>query len=202
MPPQLQTASVEQDSPSKIPLLLPGDISPTVMREYEYACLGYFDTKDVAPDKQVWKVLAGLRDTCIQDWVSLNCERLLRLTFPAFMTEFKELYLPKDWEEITCIELLQMNQGNKLFWDWAIQVQTKNSILIDTDSYLDKDQLRNCMEAGMNPKVALRVRLEKAGDKTKKLEAWIDDIRRIDDLICAENANFESIAKAMREHPR
>jgi hypothetical protein len=23
------------------------------MHEYEYACLGYFDTKDVAPEKQV-----------------------------------------------------------------------------------------------------------------------------------------------------
>jgi hypothetical protein len=59
------------------------------------------------------------------------------------MTEFKKLYLPKDWEEITRIELLQMNQGNNIFWNFAIQVQTKNSILIDTPSYLNKDQLRN-----------------------------------------------------------
>jgi hypothetical protein len=112
------------------------------MREYEYACLGYFDTKDVGPEKQVQKILAGLRDTRVQDWVSINCECLLGLSFAAFMTEFKLLYLPKDWEEITCIELLQMTQDNDVFWDFAIQVQAKNSILIDTDSYLDKDQLR------------------------------------------------------------
>jgi hypothetical protein len=61
--------------------------------------------------------------------------------FPAFMTEFKKLYLPKDWEEITCIELLQMNQGSDIFRNFAIQVQMKNSILINTPSYLDKDQL-------------------------------------------------------------
>jgi hypothetical protein len=98
--------------------------------------------------------------------------------FAAFMTEFKSLYLPKDWEEIMHIELLQMTQDNDVFWDLAIQVQVKNSILIDTDSYLNKDQLRNRIEAGMNPKIALRVHLEKAGNKTKTLVAWIDDIRR------------------------
>jgi hypothetical protein len=78
----------------------------------------------------------------------------------------------------------------------------KNSILIDTDSYLDKDQLCNQIEAGMNPKVTLRICLEKAGDKSKKLEAWIDDIRRIDELIRAENANFESIVRAPCETTR
>src|SRR5882762_5257277 len=45
------------------------------------------------------------------------------LTFASFMKEFKSLYLPKDWEEITCIELLQMTQGNNMFCNFAIQVQ-------------------------------------------------------------------------------
>jgi hypothetical protein len=202
MPSQLRDASVEQDSPSKVPLLLPGDISPAVMREYEYACLGYFDTKDIGPEKQVQKILAGLRDTRIQDWVSINREHLLGLTFAAFMAEFKSLYLPKDWEEITRIELLQMNQGNENFWNFAVQVQTKNSILLDTPSYLNKDQLRNRIEAGMSSKLALRIRLEKAVDKTKALGAWLDDVKNVDELMRAENANFESIAKAARESTR
>jgi hypothetical protein len=74
MPSQSRDASVEQDSPSKVPLLLPRDISPAIMHKYEYACLGYFDTKDIVPEKQVRKILAGLWDTCVQDWVSINCE--------------------------------------------------------------------------------------------------------------------------------
>jgi glycerophosphoryl diester phosphodiesterase len=143
MPSQSKSASVDQDSPSKVPLLLLGDISPLVMCEYEHACLGYFDTKDIGAEKQVRKILAGLRDTHIQDWVSINREHLLVLTFMAFMKELKLLYLPKDWEEITRIELLQMTQANDMFWDFAVQVQAKNSILIDTPLYLDKDQLRN-----------------------------------------------------------
>ena len=193
---------MEQDSPSKVPLLLPGDISPAIMCEYEYACLGYFDTKDIVPEKQVRKILAGLWDTHVQDWVSINRERLLALMFAAFMTEFKKLYLPKDWEEITRIKLLQMNQGNDIFWNFAIQVQTKNSILIDTPSYLDKDQLRNRIEAGMNSKLALRVRLDKVGNKDNTLAEWLDNIKCVDELMRAENANFESIVKATHKSTR
>jgi len=139
------------------------------MCEYKYACLGYFDTKDIVPEKQVWKIMAGLRDTRVQDWVSINCERLLALTFAALMTEFKKLYLPKDWEEITRIKLLQMHQGNDMFWNFAIQVQTKNSIFIDTPSYLDQDQLCNQIEASMNSKLVLHVHLDKVGKKDDML---------------------------------
>jgi hypothetical protein len=46
----------------------------------------------------------------------------------------------------------------------------------------------------MNLRLALRIRLEKAGDKNKTLGAWLDDIKRVDELMRAENANFESIA--------
>jgi hypothetical protein len=70
-----------------------------------------------------------------------------------------------------------------VFWDFAVQVQAKSSILIETDSHLDKDQLYNRIEAGMNHKVGLCVCLKKADDKIKSLTTWIDDIGHIDELI-------------------
>jgi hypothetical protein len=60
-------ARVEQENPAKIPLLLQGDISPEVMREYTDACEGYFEQKEIPEDKQVRKILAGLKDSCIKD---------------------------------------------------------------------------------------------------------------------------------------
>lgn len=53
MPNPRNTASVEQDSMSKPPVLLPGDISPEVMREWEDGCVGYFEHKEIAAEKQV-----------------------------------------------------------------------------------------------------------------------------------------------------
>jgi hypothetical protein len=178
---QSRFAVVIQDSPSKVPLLQPGDITPAVMRAYEQACYGYFDTKDIVEDKQVQKVLAGLHDPCIQDWVSINRDHLLALDPAAFMTEFRAGYLPKDWEETTRIELLQMVQGTNTFWDFSVQVQTKNSILVGTPSHLTNEQLCHRMESGMNAKLALRCRLEKAGANKDNvlltLVAWLDTIK-------------------------
>jgi hypothetical protein len=155
MPVQLKFAAIEQDSPSKVPILLPGDIMPSVMCMYENACNGYFDTKDVPAEKQVCRILAGLHDIRIQDWVGVHRECLLDMIFAAFMDEFKTAYLPKDWGKITCIEL-QLNQGSDSFWDFCVQVQAKNSTLSGTKSHLDDTQLRHHVESGMSAKLALR----------------------------------------------
>jgi len=55
-------ATVKQDVLSKVPVLMPGDFSPAIMHEYEHACIGYFENKDIAEDKQVWKILSGIKD--------------------------------------------------------------------------------------------------------------------------------------------
>jgi hypothetical protein len=194
-------ATVEQDSPSKPPLLTPGDINPAVMRAFEMACLGYFENKDIQEDKQVRKILSGLQDTRLQDWISVDRDRFLALDFQEFMDEFRAAYLPEDWEETTRIELLGMTQGDATFWDFTIQVQAKNSLLRNTQSYLEKTQLRQRIESGMTPKLALRCRLEKC-NKVERFEEWLNEIKRVDDLLRAERADFEALAKATRENSR
>src|ERR1700729_3476704 len=54
----------------------------------------------------------------------------------------------------------------------------------------------------MNSRLTLRIWLKKAGDKNKTLGEWLDDIKCVDELMRAENANFELIAKAARESTR
>ena len=122
------------------------------------------------------------------------------------MVEFKAAYLPKDWEEITRIELLQLTQGNDSFWDFSVKVQTKNGLLINTTSHLNDEQLRHHMESGMNPKLALCCRLEKAGvtkdNAAPKLSTWLDDIKCVDGLIRGEQADFHEFALKAHEITR
>ena len=99
MPSSANTASVEQSSPSKVPVLHAGDITPAVMREYEDACNGYFDHKDINADKQVRMIIAGIKDPCIRDWIASERTRIQSLSFADFMTEFRTNYLHEDWEE-------------------------------------------------------------------------------------------------------
>ena len=85
------------------------------MHTYENACLGFFENKDIAEDKQVRKILVGLQDGGIQDWISVDRDHFLALTFPDFMVEFRAAYLAEDWEEVTRIKLLGMHQEDVLF---------------------------------------------------------------------------------------
>ena len=58
-------ATIEQDAPSKVPVLTKGDISLAIMWKFKDACIAYFDNKDIATNKQVRCVLSGLQD----DWI-------------------------------------------------------------------------------------------------------------------------------------
>jgi hypothetical protein len=126
------TASVEQSAPSKVLILTSGDISPTVMRQFEHACMNYFIHKKVVPDDQVSWIISRLMDNRVTDWIGSDRKHIVSLPFTAFMVEFCLNYLAEDWEEDTFCELLSMTQGTSSFWDYAIVIQSKNSLLWDT----------------------------------------------------------------------
>jgi hypothetical protein len=201
MPSQSKFTSVEQDAPSKVPMLLPGDITPSVMQMYENTCNGYFDTKDVPEEKQVCRILAGLRDNRIQDWVGIHRDCLLTLMFPIFLTEFKLTYLPKDWEEITRIELLQLTQAKGSFCDFSVIIQARNSVLSSTRLHLNAVQLRHRIESGINTKLTLHCCLEKI-TSDGMLAEWLDNVSHVDDLLRSKEATFKSLAKKSHEATR
>jgi hypothetical protein len=88
---QSNFATVEQESPSCPPVLTAVDLTPAVAHSFEMVCLGYFEHKDIAEDKQVCKILAGLQDSQMQDWVSVDCDCFLALSFADFMKEFQPI---------------------------------------------------------------------------------------------------------------
>ncbi|KIM73216.1 hypothetical protein PILCRDRAFT_15406 [Piloderma croceum F 1598] len=192
--------------PSPPPPISPTSSSSTASSDYHRSRPARMPSqskygKEIAPDKQVRKILAGLRDDRIQDWISIDHDEILKLSFAEFMVEFKAGFLPEDWEEIMRIELLAMQQGSNSFWDFTGQVQSKNALLRDTDSYLDKDQLRHRIESGMNPKLMLCCRHEKS-NKVVAFKEWLVDVKRVDDLLCADRAELEALQKVQRDSTR
>jgi hypothetical protein len=127
-------ASVEQNSPSKVPILTAGNISPAVMRQFEHACKNYFIHK---------KIIGGILDDRVTDWIIAERKCLIALSFDVFMMDFRQNYLAEDWEEDTLRELLSMSQGSNSFWDYAVAVQSKNALLRGTTSHLPDDKLRH-----------------------------------------------------------
>jgi hypothetical protein len=142
-------ATVEQSSPSKVPILHPGDISPAVMHTFEHGCRNFFVHKKIIADDQVSLIIGGILDNRVGDWISAERDRLIALSFDDFMVEFHTNYLAEDWEEDTLRELLSMMQGATSFWDFAVAIQSKNSLLCNTTSHLPNDKLCQQISAGM-----------------------------------------------------
>jgi hypothetical protein len=109
MPSQSHFATVKQDALSKPPVLTASKITPVVMFSYKNACLSYFKNKDIAENKQVCEILRGLQDSCLHNWIDIDHEHFLKLSFINFMAEFQAGYLG------THIELLRMIQENQPF---------------------------------------------------------------------------------------
>ena len=74
---------------SKCPTVTAGDICVKVMHDIEKAAQKFFNNKDISDNKQVSKILDCFDDHQITDWVEVDRDRLIEMTFPAFMTELR-----------------------------------------------------------------------------------------------------------------
>jgi hypothetical protein len=184
-------ASVEQESPSWIPVLLTGDVTPEILYKYKNACIGYFETKDIKGPKQVWKILASFCDTRILDWISVNRADIIKWTFPNFMANLQLNYLHKDWEEITRQDLINISQAKDSFWNFYIKLQAKNSLLRDMTSYLSEEALWYKLESGMTEELAEQCRDAKVSKK-ETMADWLDTVRRLDDKLAEQYAKFDA----------
>ena len=191
-------ASVDQTSPSKVSIQSTGDISPQVMCQFKHGCMNFFIHKKVIADDQVSLIIGGIMDSHVNDWIVSDRDHLIALLFAAFMSEFRLNYLAKDWEEDTLCELLSMTQGTSLFWDYAIAIQSKNSLLQGTVSHLPDDKLHHQLGTGMEIRLSKKVSLEKV-NKVQDFYKWLNDVRRCDDVLRVEREEYECIVKDNRE---
>ncbi|KIM72659.1 hypothetical protein PILCRDRAFT_15917 [Piloderma croceum F 1598] len=122
-------------------------------------------------------------------------------TFPDFIAEFKKNYLNDRWESEMCCELLAMTQGPESFWDYAIVVQAKNSLLLGVESHLTDDKLCHHLEAGMEDRLARKCDSEKL-ENVVLFKDWFEEVKLVDEALCADLAVFKTIAKNSREAGR
>lgn len=99
-------------------------------------------------EMKVTKILGCFKNNLIADWTSTEQERLAKLTFEDFMKEFRECWLPDDWEQIICVEMLGTRLDPKIhhFETWAVQIMSHNVLLRNTPSFLTDDQLHSQLD--------------------------------------------------------
>lgn len=186
-------ATVE-DRYTKPPILTEGDLSPETAKDYETACRDFFDTKEIEEEDQVRRILVGIKDHRMRDWVSGQRDRIVQLLFDAFMKEIRLKYLPHDWEPKVRIRILSanFNQRKQTFWDFASYIQKQNSLLLSTPSHFELDKLRTQIEAKLDSALSV-IYFERKLDATTDFHVWLNSIRLIDETHCQSEKRAREI---------
>ncbi|KAJ7346911.1 hypothetical protein DFH08DRAFT_700336, partial [Mycena albidolilacea] len=191
-------AEVEQHG-SRPPVLKPGDITALVVRDFENAALNWFAMKNVPDEQQVSQILGSFRDTRHIAWLRPAAERsrVKKLSFDAFMAEFRDKYLPVDWQAVTRNEILSSRmKETQTFDEWFTEVIGLASLLDGTPAALSDTRLRHTLEAGMCADLEVEYRLDTTANAVahEKMDEWCRSVRRIDEKRIRDIAKQRRIA--------
>ncbi|KIK36858.1 hypothetical protein CY34DRAFT_93677, partial [Suillus luteus UH-Slu-Lm8-n1] len=172
-------ARTEQPSASKPPFLTVGEVTPEALRSWEMGCTQFFMHKDVAENEMVKKVAWGMQDPRIQDWYLVNRKEIDELTFDEYMAEVRRVWLPTGWADTVRRKMLASTQGQRSFMEWAIDVQSQNTILRGTPSHLADANILYHLEAHLNADLAADYQAENIVEDD--LKTWLDKVRVLDE---------------------
>ena len=134
----------------------------------------------VADDKKVTCILGCFENSLVDNWAQVDCKRLAELTFPKFMKEFRERWLPHNWEQMVRTQMLNLQlDPSQKFEMWATQILSYNISLHNTTSHMSEDQLRTQLEAALDKELHAIATEEKLTLVTD-LQKWMGKIRDID----------------------
>ena len=179
-----------------------GKITLKIVREFESHCTHYFiNAKDGIPDeKKVMKILGCFEESVIDDWTSTHQARLIKMTFPEFMKEFRKRWLPHNWEKTVRNEMLgtHLNPDIHRFETWAAQIMAHNVSLRETSSFMTDEALRTQLEIMLDTDLQITAHEEKA-DEITDLQEWMTRITEIDNKRQKEMKRINSLVDARVE---
>ncbi|KAG2340780.1 hypothetical protein BDR05DRAFT_1002179 [Suillus weaverae] len=152
---------------------------PKALRSWEMGCTQFFIHKDVSEKEKVKKVAWGMQDPQIQDWYITNQERIDLMTFREYMAEVHTVWLPIGWADTVQRKMLASMQGQRAFSEWAIDMQSQNTLLRGTTSHLADINILYHLESHMNIDLAADYHAENIVEED--LRKWIEKVRILDE---------------------
>ena len=164
---------------NKPPCLLTGMVSPEVLRQFENACHSFFHNKEgLEPKDHVARIAGGLQDLLLADWYWTGQETFNALSFDDFMKEFHNKWLPNNWEQDIRRKVLGTKQSG-VFWEWAVKMQSLNTLLRGTTTHLDDATLLNQLKANLEPWLSRACDDKRIKEDT--LDKWLDKVKIVDE---------------------
>ncbi|KZT17916.1 hypothetical protein NEOLEDRAFT_1152861 [Neolentinus lepideus HHB14362 ss-1] len=174
-------ASVEQSGTKSIPFLLPGELTPAIIRDWAEACeLFCTNQKDLKPEDYVKKVAWGMRDLDMRDWYRTEKAKINAYTLPEYIEAMKARYLRPDWDEEARDALALSTQGLLPFAKWQTSFRADNILLRDTPFYFEEADVRKHLNTHMHSDLKALCKREKA-NKIVKFDEWLEKVRVLDE---------------------
>lgn len=121
-------------------MITDGDFTPEICSQVEKAFNAFFVHKGIEEDKQVARVFSAFQDVHVEEWLSVNRDELLLLTFKEFMAALRKAHLPVGWENKLKTSILFMRQGDQPFINWYHLMAGRNILLRNTSYHLSQSQ--------------------------------------------------------------
>ncbi|KAG0697134.1 hypothetical protein DFH29DRAFT_789824, partial [Suillus ampliporus] len=189
-----KSARVEQSAPSKPPKLLAGELTPEIARDWDNACTTYFMHKGIDAGDQVKMIAFGMLDPRLHTWYLAQRVTLDAGTFTEYMTALKDAWLESHWDTKLRRKVLGSQQGNRTFYEWALELQNQNALLYGNAAHLSNTQLRNQLEANICDELTIpMLRAKLADDLT--LKKWIEEVKHLDDKCLEDLASHKRIVE-------
>ncbi|KAH9009482.1 hypothetical protein EDB85DRAFT_2162677 [Lactarius pseudohatsudake] len=175
-------ATVSHPILTRPPILTAGQITPKAVRDFENHCNTFFiNAKDgVEDNEKVKRIIGCFENTLVDDWALCDSERLMALTFPEFMKQFRARWLPLNWEQAVRTQMLNSRlDPSQRFDAWSDQILSYNVSLRNTTSHMSDAQLRIQLEAALDEELRTMATDEKLNE-IADFHEWMSKLTRID----------------------
>jgi len=191
------------------PILSDGITTPSALLDWENACDDFFHgTKDpITDDKKVSKVTSGLQNSHISVYVRNNRACLHALTFPDFMGELCETFLPAGWGKDTLWKILAARMSlDQTFYNFCTDIIMSNNLLAHGPLYLTDECIKE--QVFNNVTEDLHDKLEESPDELVEinklpLQKWLNAISEIDiKMVKAIKCNTKHLAVELEKEEK
>ncbi|KAG3229868.1 hypothetical protein P692DRAFT_20718138, partial [Suillus brevipes Sb2] len=193
-----KSATVEQSAPNKPPKLTAGEITPQVACDWETACETYFLHKAVAAADQVKMIASGMTDPRLRTWYLNQRATLDAGMFKDYMKALRNAWLESHWANKLRKKVLGSQQGNRTFYEWALDLQNQNALLYGDSMHLSDTRLRSQLEANVCDELTIPILRAKLADNLT-LKEWIEEVKHLDDERLEDLASHRKIAEELHK---
>lgn len=173
-----------------------GDLTLEGLQTFKMGCKSCFRAKDIPEEEQVGRVAWSFQDPQMQEWYIVNQEQIDAMEFPDYMNELRKVWLPSDWEQTAQAKVLSTLQGDRVFWEWVMEIQNLKAHLRGTASHLSERMIHHQLEANHNPKLVEACHHELIDDMID-LHQWLENVHCIDDRCRQEVAAQRQLVEEM-----